>query len=53
MLDTALSFNDLVFLAKGAGMTLMVTAIAVFFGTVLGSSSACFAIRWARGGRHR
>lgn len=36
MLDTALSFNDLVFLAKGAGMTLMVTAIAVFFGTVLG-----------------
>ncbi|GAB1363902.1 amino acid ABC transporter permease [Rhodobacter sp.] len=36
MFDTALSANDLIFLAKGAGMTLMVTAIAVFFGTVLG-----------------
>ena len=36
MFDTALTANDLIFLAKGAGMTLMVTAIAVFFGTVLG-----------------
>lgn len=36
MFDTALTVNDLVFLAKGAGMTLLVTAISVFFGTILG-----------------
>ncbi|MBD9527222.1 amino acid ABC transporter permease [Paracoccus sp. PAR01] len=36
MFDTALNANDLIFLAKGAGMTLIVTAISVFFGTVLG-----------------
>jgi polar amino acid transport system permease protein len=36
MLDTALTVNDLIFLAKGAGMTLLVTAISVFFGTILG-----------------
>ena len=34
MFDTALTANDLVFLAKGAGMTLLVTAISVFFGTM-------------------
>ncbi|SCY67569.1 amino acid ABC transporter permease [Paracoccus tibetensis] len=34
--DTALSTNDLIFLARGAGMTLIVTAISVFFGTVMG-----------------
>ena len=36
MFDTALNANDLIVLAKGAGMTLIVTAISVFFGTVLG-----------------
>lgn len=36
MFDTALSTNDLIFLARGAGMTLIVTAISVFFGTVMG-----------------
>ncbi|WP_018633929.1 amino acid ABC transporter permease [Neomegalonema perideroedes] len=36
MFDTALTMNDLIFLAKGAGITLIVTAIAVFFGTILG-----------------
>ena len=36
MFDTALTANDLIFLAKGAGMTLVVTAISVFFGTILG-----------------
>jgi len=36
MFDTALTVNDLIFLAKGAGMTIMVTAISVFFGTILG-----------------
>lgn len=36
MFNTAISFNDFVFLAKGAGMTLVVTAISVFFGTILG-----------------
>lgn len=34
--DTALTTNDLLFLARGAGMTLIVTAISVFFGTVMG-----------------
>ena len=36
MFDTALTFNDLLFLAKGAGMTLAVTAVSVAAGTVLG-----------------
>lgn len=36
MFDTALTVNDLIFLAKGAGMTLFVTAVSVFFGTILG-----------------
>ncbi|NHF74592.1 amino acid ABC transporter permease [Paracoccus xiamenensis] len=36
MFDTALTANDFLFLAKGAGMTIFVTVIAVFFGTVLG-----------------
>lgn len=36
MFDTALTPADLVFLAKGAGMTLVVTAISVTIGTVLG-----------------
>lgn len=36
MFDTALTLNDLIFLAKGAGMTIFVTVISVFFGTVLG-----------------
>ena len=36
MFDTALTAADFVFLAKGAGMTLLVTAISVVLGTVLG-----------------
>ncbi|AUM74976.1 amino acid ABC transporter permease [Paracoccus jeotgali] len=36
MFDTAINANDLIFLAKGAGMTIFVTVISVFFGTVLG-----------------
>lgn len=36
MFETALSTNDLIFLAKGAGMTLLVTAISVGIGTMLG-----------------
>jgi polar amino acid transport system permease protein len=36
MFDTALTVKDLIFLAKGAGMTIFVTAISVFFGTILG-----------------
>lgn len=36
MIDTALTLNDLMFLAKGAGMTLAVTGVSVAFGTVLG-----------------
>jgi polar amino acid transport system permease protein len=36
MFDTAFTVNDLIFLAKGAGMTIFVTAISVFFGTILG-----------------
>lgn len=36
MLDTAVTVNDLIFLAKGAGMTILVTLIAVFCGTILG-----------------
>jgi len=37
MFQTALTLNDLWFLAKGAGITLAITAIAVLFGTVLGA----------------
>lgn len=36
MLNTSLSAADFLFLAQGAGMTLLVTAIAVALGTVLG-----------------
>lgn len=36
MFDTAMTLNDLMFLAKGAGLTLAITAIAVTGGTVLG-----------------
>lgn len=36
MFETALSANDLLFLAQGAGMTLLVTAISVVIGTLLG-----------------
>lgn len=36
MFDTALTMNDLAFLAKGAGMTLAVTGVAVTAGTVMG-----------------
>ena len=36
MFETALTMNDLILLAQGAGMTLVVTAISVFFGTILG-----------------
>mgnify|MGYP000981935160 FL=1 len=36
MFDTALSSADLIFLAKGAGMTIVVTAISVAIGTALG-----------------
>ncbi|TYO89082.1 amino acid ABC transporter permease [Oceanicella actignis] len=36
MFDTALTVNDLLFLARGAGMTLLVTAIAVGLGTLMG-----------------
>lgn len=36
MFDTALTWNDMAFLAQGAWMTLMVTAVAVVAGTVMG-----------------
>ncbi|WP_128254318.1 amino acid ABC transporter permease [Falsirhodobacter deserti] len=36
MFDTALTWNDLIFLAHGAGMTLMVTAVSVVAGTLMG-----------------
>lgn len=36
MFDTALTSADLIFLAKGAGMTIFVTAISVTIGTALG-----------------
>lgn len=36
MLNTSLTAADFVFLAQGAGMTILVTAIAVALGTVLG-----------------
>ncbi|SDE50102.1 polar amino acid transport system permease protein [Paracoccus isoporae] len=36
MFDTAMTLNDVMFLAQGAGMTILVTLIAVVCGTVLG-----------------
>ena len=36
MFETALTLNDMWFLAKGAGMTLAVTAVSVAAGTVMG-----------------
>ncbi|MGJ8546478.1 MAG: amino acid ABC transporter permease [Sulfitobacter sp.] len=36
MFETALTFNDLMFMLKGAGVTLAVTAFAVVGGTLLG-----------------
>ena len=36
MFDTAMTLNDLLFLMKGAGMTLAVTFFAVIGGTALG-----------------
>ncbi|MBT9246330.1 amino acid ABC transporter permease (plasmid) [Gemmobacter fulvus] len=36
MFETALTFNDLLFLAKGAGVTLAVTAVSVAAGTIMG-----------------
>lgn len=36
MFDTAMTLNDLKFLLQGAGMTLAVTGVSVFFGTLLG-----------------
>lgn len=36
MFDTAMTLKDLLFLAKGAGMTIFVTAISVVLGTILG-----------------
>lgn len=37
MFDTALTLNDLLFLARGAGVTLAATAVSVLFGTLLGA----------------
>ena len=36
MFETALTWSDLAFLAQGAGMTLLITAVSVTAGTVLG-----------------
>ena len=36
MFDTALTAADLLFLAKGAGVTILVTLISVALGTLLG-----------------
>lgn len=36
MFDTDLTLNDLLFLARGAGVTLAITAVSVLFGTLLG-----------------
>jgi len=36
MFETNLSLNDLLFMAQGAGWTLLITAIAMFGGTLLG-----------------
>ena len=53
MFDTALTVNDLIFLAKGAGMTILVTAISVFFGTILGIVFGVVRSRSGRGGPRR
>jgi hydroxyproline transport system permease protein len=42
MFDTALTAADFAFLAKGAGMTILVTAISVALGTVLGIAFGVF-----------
>jgi His/Glu/Gln/Arg/opine family amino acid ABC transporter permease subunit len=36
MFDTSMSLDDVIFLAQGAWMTILVTVISVFLGTVLG-----------------
>ena len=45
MLDTSLTAADFVFLAQGAGMTILVTAIAVALGTVLGMVLGVFRLQ--------
>ena len=45
MLDTSLTAADFVFLAQGAGMTILVTAIAVALGTVLGIVPGVFRLQ--------
>lgn len=42
MFDTGLTLSDLMFLAKGAGVTLSITAISVLFGTLLGAVFGAF-----------
>lgn len=42
MFNTALTSSDLLFLAHGAVITLLVTAIAVFLGTILGIAAGVF-----------
>ncbi|WP_134725587.1 amino acid ABC transporter permease [Paracoccus luteus] len=42
MFDTSLTVADLMFLARGAGVTLLVTAIAVVLGTLLGIAFGIF-----------
>lgn len=42
MFNTSLGIDDLIFLAQGAGMTILVTAIAVAIGTVLGIAFGIF-----------
>ncbi len=51
MINTSLTLNDLIFLARGAGMTLLVTAVSVAAGTLLGILLGVFRIqagpRWS------
>ena len=47
MFDTALTLADLGFLAKGAAMTLAVTAVSVLAGTILGVVFGGLALRLA------
>lgn len=42
MFDTGLTLSDLMFLARGAGVTLSITAISVLFGTLLGAVFGAF-----------
>ena len=42
MFDTGLTLNDMAFLAKGAGVTLAITAVSVLFGTALGVAFGIF-----------